>query len=209
MCETCDLGDLPRRAGTARPTISYHSRLILGINGLARGQVVAPFAHGPKQIETSDCRRRAGGTAARHSKPLTDPRSRDRVQAVQLATTGQHTHEQIAELVGRARSTIQRWIDRYEAGGLRRLLERKQAPVRRVRCRSRRYRRRYRRGSSEGLGVRRGNWPFWLEQTHGIRRAANSLYYWLGKSGGRSRCRARRTSNKTRRPGGVSSAPVG
>ena len=39
-------------------------------------------------------------------KTLTDPRSRDRVRAVQLATTGQHTHEEIALLVGRARSTI-------------------------------------------------------------------------------------------------------
>jgi transposase len=61
-------------------------------------------------------------------KENTDARQRDRLQAIQLAGTGRHTHEEIAHLLGRARSTVQLWLDQYEAGGLPRLLERKCAP---------------------------------------------------------------------------------
>jgi transposase len=117
-------------------------------------------------------------------KENADPRQRDRLQAIQLATTGRHTHEEIAHLLGRARSTIQLWLDQYEAGGLPRLLERKAAP-----------------GKASDLqrpevqaqlqaGLKTGRWrtaaqiAAWLEQTHGIKRVAGSLYYWLGKVGG-------------------------
>lgn len=117
-------------------------------------------------------------------KENTDSRQRDRLQAIQLATTGRHTHQEIAQLLGRARSTIQLWLDLYEAGQLPRLLERKQAP-----------------GKSSELnrpevqaqlkaGLKKGQWrtaaqiAAWLAQTHGIQRAAGSLYYWLGKVGG-------------------------
>jgi transposase len=117
-------------------------------------------------------------------KANTDARQRDRLQAIQLASTGRHTHEEIAHLLGRARSTIQLWLDQYEAGGLARLLERKPAP-----------------GKSSELqrpevqaqlqaGLKTGRWrtaaqiAAWLAQTHGIKRVAGSLYYWLGKIGG-------------------------
>lgn len=117
-------------------------------------------------------------------KENTDARQRDRLQAIQLASTGRHTHEEIAHLLGRARSTIQLWLDQYEAGGLSRLLERKAAP-----------------GKSSELqrpevqaqlqaGLKTGRWrtaaqiAAWLAQTHGIKRMAGSLYYWLGKVGG-------------------------
>jgi len=117
-------------------------------------------------------------------KANTDSRQRDRVQAIQLASTGRHTHAEIAHLLGRARSTIQLWLDQYAAGGLARLLERKPAP-----------------GKSSELqrpevqaqlqaGLKTGRWrtaaqiAAWLAQTHGIKRVAGSLYYWLGKVGG-------------------------
>jgi len=45
-------------------------------------------------------------------KERSDPRERDRIQTVRLATTGRHTHEEIAALVGRARSTVPAWVDR-------------------------------------------------------------------------------------------------
>jgi transposase len=117
-------------------------------------------------------------------KTLTDPRSRDRVQAVQLATTGQHTHEEIAGLVGRARSTIQRWVDRYEAGGLSRLLQVKKAPGQRSPLQEPALQAQIQKGLKQGTWRTAGQLATWLEQTHGIRRAANSLYYWLGKVGG-------------------------
>jgi transposase len=117
-------------------------------------------------------------------KTLTDPRSRDRVQAVQLATTGQHTHEEIALLVGRARSSIQQWIDRYEAGGLSRLLEHKKAPGQKSPLQEPALQAQIQEGLQKGMWRTAGQLAAWLEQTQGIRRAANSLYYWLGKVGG-------------------------
>lgn len=117
-------------------------------------------------------------------KTLTDPRLRDRVQAVQLANTGQHTHEEIAGLVGRARSTIQEWIDRYEAGGLSRLLEFKKAPGQKSPLQAPALQAQIQAGLKQGTWRTAGQLAGWLEQTHGIKRAANSLYYWLGKVGG-------------------------
>jgi transposase-like protein len=61
-------------------------------------------------------------------KKSTEARQRDRLQAIQPASTGRHTHEEISRLLGRARSTVQLWLKQYEAGGLARLLERKSAP---------------------------------------------------------------------------------
>ena len=117
-------------------------------------------------------------------KEHAEPRLRDRLQAIQLATTGRHTHDEIAQLLGRARSTIQVWLDRYEAGLLPRLLERKAAPGKTSEMQ--------RPAIQEQLqaGLQTGRWrtaaqiATWLAETHGIKRAAGSLYYWLGKVGG-------------------------
>src|SRR5450631_2105408 len=117
-------------------------------------------------------------------KEYTEPRLRDRLQAIQLATTGRHTHDEIAQLLGRARSTIQVWLDRYEAGLLPRLLARKAAPGKTSELQ--------RPAIQEQLqaGLQTGRWrtaaqiATWLAETHGIKRAAGSLYYWLGKVGG-------------------------
>lgn len=117
-------------------------------------------------------------------KTLTDPRSRDRVQTVQLATTGQHTHEEIAALLGRARSTIQQWVNRYEAGGLSRLLEVKKAPGQKSPLQAPALQAEIQAGLKQGTWRTAGQLAAWLETRHGIQRAANSLYYWLGKVGG-------------------------
>ena len=47
-----------------------------------------------------------------------DVRTRERAQAVLLAAGGHHTYEQIAQAVGRSRSTAQRWIERFEQEGV-------------------------------------------------------------------------------------------
>jgi transposase len=117
-------------------------------------------------------------------KTLTEPRSRDRVQAVQLATTGRHTHEEIAALVGRARSTIQEWIDRYEAGGLAGLLACKKAPGQKSPLQAPALQAQIQEELKKGTWRTAGQLAAWLKRTHGIARAANSMYYWLGKVGG-------------------------
>jgi hypothetical protein len=47
-----------------------------------------------------------------------DPRDKERLQAVLWAIRGQHTLADLAQLAGRARSTIQVWLDDFTQGGL-------------------------------------------------------------------------------------------
>src|SRR5512136_2929449 len=47
---------------------------------------------------------------------------RERLLAVQLGLEGEQGLDQIAAAMGRARSTIQEWFDRYREGGVGRLL---------------------------------------------------------------------------------------
>lgn len=117
-------------------------------------------------------------------KGAKDVRDRQRLQALLLATTGQHGYRDIAKIVGCATSTFALWLNKYQAGGVEELLRRDTPP-----------------GASSPLtapalqqelvaGLRAGRWrtagqvAAWLREAHGIRRAAKSLYRWLGKAGG-------------------------
>lgn len=120
-------------------------------------------------------------------KAAKDVRQRQRLQAIVLATTGQHGYRNIARIVGCATSTFALWLNKYLAGGVEELLRRQTPP-----------------GSSSPLsaaavqqdlvaGLKAGRWrtarqvAAWLQETHGIVRAAKSLYRWLGKAGGARR----------------------
>jgi transposase len=117
-------------------------------------------------------------------RSATDPRDKERLQVVLWATRGQHTLADLAQLAGRARSTIQVWLDDFTEGGLPQLLQRDKPP-----------------GKSSAVaapevqaqlqaGLKAGRWrtarqvAAWLKEAHGIERATKSLYYWLGKVGG-------------------------
>ena len=117
-------------------------------------------------------------------RAATDVREKERMQVVLWATSGQLTLAELAGLAGRARSTIQIWLDHFTAGGLDKLLERDTPP-----------------GSTSPVGdpevqeqllagLKAGRWrtagqvAAWLKEAHGIERAVKSLYYWLGKVGG-------------------------
>lgn len=111
-------------------------------------------------------------------------RERERMRTILLAVGGEHTYEEIAQTVGRARSLIQRWVGWYQVGGLEELLQIRKA-----------------RGQSSPMtqaavqagleqGLKEGRWrtgaqlAAWLEQEHGIKRQLSAIYYWLGKVGG-------------------------
>jgi transposase len=117
-------------------------------------------------------------------RAATDPRDKERLQVVNWATSGQHTLADLARLAGRARSTIQVWLDDFAAGGRRQLLDRqaspgKPSPVAKAKVQA-----------QLQAGLKAGQWrtasqiAAWLKEVHGIERAAKSLYYWLGKVGG-------------------------
>jgi transposase len=117
-------------------------------------------------------------------RTATDPRDKERLQVVLWATRGQHPLDDLARLAGRARSTLQVWLDDFIEGGLSRLLEReappgKPSPVAAAKVQAQLH-----------AGLQAGQWrtarqvAAWLKAAHGIERATKSLYYWLGKVGG-------------------------
>ena len=117
-------------------------------------------------------------------RSATDPRDKERLQVVLWSTSGQHTLADLARLAGRARSTIQVWLEDYTAGGLVQLLARatppgKPSPVAKPKVQAQ-----LQAGLQAGQWRTAGQVAAWLKEKHGIERAAKSLYYWLGKVGG-------------------------
>jgi transposase len=114
---------------------------------------------------------------------MTDARLKERLRFALLAAEGRHTLEELAERLGRARSTLQLWLDKFNAGGLAELLQRESPP-----------------GLLSPLGgagvqaelaagLQAGRWAsaqqiaHWLHEAHGIQRARKSIYYWLKRQG--------------------------
>ena len=114
---------------------------------------------------------------------LAHPRDKKRLQMVLWASTGAHTLDDLARRSGRARSTIQVWLAKFQEGGVPGLLDRRTPP-----------------GATSPLGTARvqkeieaglqaGQWRSarevadWLKQAHGIDRARKSLYYWFSSNG--------------------------
>ena len=114
----------------------------------------------------------------------TDARDKERLQVVLWATSGQHTLEELAQLAGRARSTIQVWLDDFTEGGLSRLLEREAPPGKPSPVAEAKVQAQLQAGLKAGRWRTAGQVAAWLKEAHGIERATKSLYYWLGKVGG-------------------------
>jgi transposase len=117
-------------------------------------------------------------------RAATDPRDKERLQVVSWATSGQHTLADLARLAGRARSTIQVWLDDFTEGGTAQLLEREAPPGKPSPVAGAKVQAQLQAGLQAGQWRTAGQVAAWLKETHGIQRAAKSLYYWLGKVGG-------------------------
>lgn len=117
-------------------------------------------------------------------RAATDPRNKERLQVVLWATSGQHTLDELAGLAGRARSTIQIWLDDFMEGGPTKLLERETPPGSTSPVAAPKVQEQLQAGLQAGRWRTAGQVAAWLKETHGIQRAAKSLYYWLGKAGG-------------------------
>jgi len=109
-------------------------------------------------------------------------RQMERLTALRLGLGGEHTLEQIAQAVGRARSRVIEWMRVAREQGVEPLLGRHQGQGRAARV-----------GGVvlKGLrhGLRRGRWKRakdagqWLEQRHGIELSEGGVRYWLKKAG--------------------------
>ena len=109
-------------------------------------------------------------------------RQMERLTALRLGLGGEHTLEQIAQAVGRARSRVIEWMRIAREQGVEQLLGRHQGQGRAARV--------------KGVvlkdlrqGLRRGRWKRakdagqWLEQRHGIELSEGGVRYWLKKAG--------------------------
>ena len=117
-------------------------------------------------------------------RDTTDLRDKERLQVVFWATSGQHTLADLARLAGRARSTIQVWLDDFIEGGREQLLERGAPPGKPSPVAGAKVQAQLQAGLQAGRWRTAGQVAAWLKETHGIQRATKSLYYWLGKVGG-------------------------
>ena len=117
-------------------------------------------------------------------RAATHPRDKERLQVVHWATSGQHSLAELGRLAGRARSTIQEWLDAFADGGVAQLLARQAPPGQTSPVAKARVQAQMRAGLQAGQWRTAGQLAAWLKEKHGIERAAKSMYYWLGKVGG-------------------------
>ena len=117
-------------------------------------------------------------------RATTNPREQERLIVARMAMSGKHTLAMMAEVVGRARSSIQIWLDKFEAGGVAGLLDRKRPPGREASL-SPQVQQEVKAQLAEGTWRTAQEFRHWLEQTHQIDLSLAGCYYWLGKSGGR------------------------
>ena len=102
-----------------------------------------------------------------------------------LAHGGQHTYEEIAEVVGRARSMIQRWIDQFESHGVLSLSHQQgQGGGKPSELRDQRIQQELRKGLRSGRWMTGVEIQSWLCERHGMNRSLDSVYYWLGEHKG-------------------------
>lgn len=126
----------------------------------------------PELAEEVEQRLRQGGSQ----------RQMQRLQAVRLGLGGQHTLEQIGQIVGRSRPRIVVWMRTVRQQGLEHLLGLHQGRGRQARVGG---------AALRGLrqGLRRGRWKrakdagLWLQQRHGVKLTVEGVRYWLKKAG--------------------------
>ena len=112
-----------------------------------------------------------------------DAREAERLRLALLAATGRHTLEDLARHAGRSRSTIQNWLDKYDAGGLEGLLERDTSPGSMSPISSLKIQRELQAGLQRRRWTSAAEVARWLQSRHGIHRSRKSIYYWFKKCG--------------------------
>lgn len=126
-----------------------------------------------------------GRELKRRFKRTDDVYEKVRLQAVLLATKGQHTLAEIADLVGYARSGVQKFLQRFGEGNFEALLERKKAKGRESELQDPALQESLREGLRQGRWRTASQLAAWLKEEHQIQRVTGSMYYWLGKLQGR------------------------
>jgi transposase len=117
-------------------------------------------------------------------KTTHDVRQRQRLQAVLLATSGQHGYRDIARIVGCAPSTFALWLNQFLSGGVEGLMRRESPPGLTSPIGEPKVQQQLKEGLQAGRWRTAEQVAAWLQEAHGIKRASSSIYRWLGKAGG-------------------------
>ena len=133
----------------------------------------------------------------RRSSSERDSRVQERLKFAEHAASGDYTLEELAVKIGRSRSTLQNWLDKFNAGGLAGLLERATPPGRTSPLAESRIQSQLDAGLRSGRLRTAAQVATWLHEQHGHQRARKSIYYWLrrrNRIATAKRLRPRRTS---------------
>ena len=106
---------------------------------------------------------------------------KEKVQALLLAHSGRKSYEEIAEVVGRARSTIQVWVKAFEENGMSWLDQKALHAGRPSKMSEPEIQKALLKGLEKGRWVTGVEIQRWLKKEHGLSRSMTSIYYWLGK----------------------------
>ena len=116
-------------------------------------------------------------------RPVAKAWQQQRLQAMQMATQGKWTLQQIGDAVGAGRSTVAGWLKLLRAEGFEALLRWKEGqgapgkvPVEIQAA--------IQAGLAAGRWRRARDLLRWLQQEHGIEMGLGGAYYYLGKAGG-------------------------
>ena len=120
-------------------------------------------------------------TVRRALRTSRDAREQKRLRFVLEGATGQHTLEELARLVGCSRSTLQNWLEKFSTGGLEGLMERETPPGAVSPSARPKIQKQLQAGVKVGRWKTAAEIAHWLLETHGIRRARKSIYYWLAR----------------------------
>jgi transposase len=131
----------------------------------------------PRKWSISD---EVAGQLREASKQAGSVKDKERLQAGLLAAQGVLNLDQIAAAVGRARSCVQRWLEKLQQGGVSGLLERGSAPgatpaldaAQQQQLRAELKRGRHR--TAQQIGK-------WIKAQWGVNLSQAAVYYWLGK----------------------------
>ena len=112
-------------------------------------------------------------------KQQDDPRLRERLKFLTHATSGRFTLDELADLAGRSRSTIQNWLSKFTSGGVKGLTERDTPPGRESPMSQPRIQRELTDALRSGRLKTAAEVAWWLREKHGFKRSRKSIYYWL------------------------------
>ena len=110
---------------------------------------------------------------------------RERLLAVSHGLKGELGLDQIAQLIGRSRATIQTWFDAYRSGGIDGMCAQKKTPRGPASRLTPKAQKALQKKLNKGSFRRAEDARIWLEQKHQVIASTSRVRFWLGKLGAR------------------------